>query len=138
MVTRMSIANALTAYEPHLRSLLRVVVGFTFSLHGYQKFFGMFGGLGGFEPPLTSALGIAGILETFGGGLILLGLATRPVAFILSGQMAVAYFRAHNPQGPWPLLNMGELAVLYCFIFLWMTAAGAGPWSVDRAIGWKT
>jgi putative oxidoreductase len=86
-------------------------------------------------------LGIAGVLETFGGALILLGLFTRPAAFILSGEMAVGYFRAHAPQGFWPIMNggnRGELAVIYCFFFLFLCAAGAGPWSLDRLFFKKT
>jgi len=123
--------NFLTPWEPQLRSLLRIVAGFTFSLHGYQKFFGILGGLGGQKADLGSMMGIAGILETFGGALIILGLFTRPVAFLLCGQMAVAYFMVHLPMSIWPILNQGEITVLYCFIFLWLSAAGPGPWSLD-------
>ena len=137
--------TALTRYEPQLRSLVRIMVGFTFSLHGWQKFFGMFGGIGGARAPLDSMLGAAGVLETFGGALIMLGLFTRPVAFILSGEMCVGYFRTHAPQGLWPLMgnakfgaNGGELAVFYSFFYLWLCAAGAGPWSVDRLLGRRT
>ncbi|HEY2844866.1 MAG TPA: DoxX family protein [Bryobacteraceae bacterium] len=133
----MSLADSVSPYEPYLRSLLRVIAGFTFSLHGYQKFFGAFGGIGGSKPPLDTMLGVAGVLETFGGALIILGLLTRPAAFILCGQMAVAYFRVHIHINFWPLTNGGEITVLYCFIFLWLCAAGAGPISLDRAIGWK-
>ena len=79
-------------------------------------------------------LGLAGMIETFGGALILLGLFTRPVAFLLSGEMAVGYFRTHAPQGFWPLLNGGELAVFSCFMILWLSAAGAGPWSCDHLL----
>ena len=127
----------LASYEPYLRSLLRIVVGFTFSLHGWQKFFGAFGGLGGTKPPLDSLMGVAGVIETFGGALIILGLFTRPIAFILCGQMAVAYFMVHLPMSFFPLLNGGEITVLYCFTFLWLSTAGAGPISLDRAFGWK-
>ncbi|MEP6960757.1 MAG: DoxX family protein [Acidobacteriota bacterium] len=121
----------LAPWEPQLRSVLRIVAGFTFSLHGYQKFFGWFGGMGGSASPLLSEMGLAGVLETFGGALIILGLFTRPTAFILSGQMAVAYFTVHIWINAVPLLNMGEITVLYCFLFLWLCAAGPGPWSVD-------
>src|ERR1700753_1453060 len=100
-----------TRFEPSLRSLVRLMVGFTFSLHGWQKAFGLFGGLGGAQPPLTSILGIAGVIETIGGALIILGLFTRPVAFLLAGEMAVGYFRTHAPRGFWPIQNGGELAV---------------------------
>ena len=113
------------------------MVGFTFSLHGWQKWFGAFGGLGGQTPPVTSMLGAAGVIETIGGALIILGLFTRPVAFILAGEMAIGYFRTHAPRGFWPLTNGGELAVFYCFFFLWLSAAGPGPWSVDQLIGWN-
>ena len=113
------------------------MVGFTFSLHGWQKWFGAFGGLGGQTPPVTSMLGAAGVIETIGGALIILGLFTRPVAFILAGEMAIGYFRTHAPRGFWPLMNGGELAVFYCFFFLWLSAAGPGPWSVDQLIGWN-
>jgi putative oxidoreductase len=120
--------------EPHLRSLFRIVAAFTYSLHGWQKFLGVFGGVRGHSLPPTSMLGLAGMIETFGGALILLGLFTRPVAFLLSGEMAVGYFRTHAPQGFWPLLNGGELAVFYCFMFLWLSSAGAGPWSCDHLL----
>lgn len=126
--------KALAKIEPHLRSLLRIVVAFTFSLHGWQKFFGLFGGIGGRRPPLTSMLGVAGVLETFGGALVFFGLFTRPVAFLLSGEMAVGYFQAHAPRSLWPLVNGGEITVLYCFFFLWLSAAGPGPWSLDRVL----
>ena len=136
----MALLTALAPYEPQLRSLVRIAVGFTFSLHGWQKLFGF---AGGFQPPLGSLLGVAGLMETFGGALIIAGLFTRPVAFLLSGEMAVGYFRTHAPQGPWPLMggpnnpgaNGGELAVFYSFFYLWLCAAGAGPWSLDRIFG---
>jgi putative oxidoreductase len=106
-----------------------------FSLHGFQKLFGFFGGMGGGG---TAAFGslpwVAGVLETVGGLLLLAGLFTRPVAFILSGQMAVAYFMAHSPKGLWPITNGGELAALYCFIFLYLAVGGGGDLSLDRLI----
>jgi putative oxidoreductase len=115
-------------------NLLRIVSGFLFMQHGAQKLFGFFGGFGG-EPGNTAALfslmGLAGVLEFFGGIAILLGLFTRQVAFVLSGQMAVAYFMAHVPGGFWPIMNHGELAALYCFLFLFFAAAGGGDFSVD-------
>src|SRR5215467_10616891 len=127
----------LALYEPQLRSLFRIVAAFTFSLHGWQKLFGAFGGLGGHTPPLTSMLGVAGLIETVGGALMMLGLFTRPVAFVLSGEMAIGYFRTHAPRGFWPLPNGGELAVFYCFLWLWFSAAGGGPVSLDRLLGRK-
>jgi len=123
--------------KPHsetLYAVLRIVAGFLFACHGAQKLFGWFGGFGG-RPGATAALGslpgIAGIIEFFGGALIALGLATTPVAFIASGEMAVAYFRAHFPSAFWPLQNRGELPALYCFLFLYVAARGAGPFSID-------
>jgi putative oxidoreductase len=111
------------------------MAAFTFSLHGWQKLFGAFGGLGGHTPPLASMLGAAGLIETVGGALMMLGFLTRPVAFLLSGEMAIGYFRTHAPRGFWPLVNGGELAVFYCFMFLWFAAAGPGPWSLDHVRG---
>jgi putative oxidoreductase len=130
--------NPLARYEPQLRSLFRIMAAFTFSLHGFQKFFGWFGGIGGHSVPVNTMLGMAGLIESIGGPLIILGLFTRPVAFVLSGEMAIGYFRTHAPRGFWPLLNGGELAVFYCFMFLWLSAAGAGPWSLDRLLGRKS
>ena len=127
--------SRLAHYEPPLRSLFRMVAAFTFSLHGWQKLFGAFGGLGGHTPPLASMLGLAGLIETVGGLFMMLGLLTRPVAFLLSGEMAIGYFRTHAPRGFWPLVNGGELAVFYCFMFLWFAAAGPGPWSLDHVRG---
>jgi putative oxidoreductase len=125
----------LSPWEPQLRSLLRIIVGLLFSFHGWQKWFGAFGGLGGNAVPINGTpLGFAGPIETIGGALILIGLFTRPTAFILSGQMAVAFFLAHFPRGTNPLVNGGEQAVFYCFTFLWLAAAGAGPWSLDAIL----
>jgi len=124
----------LKSLEPRALSVLRIIAGFTFSLHGFQKLFGAFGGLRGGTAAFGSQIWIAGVLECFGGLLILLGLFTRPVAFLLCGQMAVAYFQAHAPRGFWPVLNGGELAVLYCFIFLYLSIAGPGSVSLDSLI----
>jgi putative oxidoreductase len=126
--------------EPRALSLLRIVAGFTFSLHGFLKLFGLFGGLGGHgaTAPFGTMVWTAGALETLGGVLVVLGLFTRPAAFILSGEMAVAYFLQHRPKGLWPILNGGELAVLYCFIFLYLSIAGAGPVSLDRLLRRKS
>jgi putative oxidoreductase len=127
---------AFASLQPYVLSLLRIVVGFTFSLHGLQKLFGFFGGMmgSGAKAPFFSLIWVGGVLEAFGGLLILLGLFTVPVAFILSGEMAVAYFKVHFPRGFWPILNGGELAILYCFVFLYLFAAGSGPWSLDRRL----
>ena len=115
--------------------LLRVVCGFLFIQTGGLILFGWFGGMpGGEKVRLLSQTGIGGILEFFGGILILLGLCTRPVAFILSGMMAVAYWQFHFPMGHWPLQNQGMPAVLFCFIFLYMAAKGAGEWGLDALI----
>jgi putative oxidoreductase len=112
-------------------SLMRAVAGFLFSVHGAQK---LFGALGAESVELLSLRGLAGVLEFFGGLLILGGLFTRPVAFVLSGQMAVAYFMAHAPRGFWPIQNGGELAVFYCFVFLFLAARGGGDLSLDRLV----
>ena len=116
-----------------LLSILRIVAAFLFIAHGTQKLFGWPANEPQQTAELMSMAGLAGVLETFGGLLLLLGLFTRPVAFVLAGEMAVAYFMTHAPQGFWPLLNRGELAALYCFLFLYLAAAGGGPWSVDAA-----
>ena len=111
------------------RTLLRVVVGLMFWQHGAQKLFGWLGGPQ--VPELASLRGVAAVLEFFGGPLIILGLFTRPAAFLLSGEMAVAYFMVHAPRGLWPIMNRGEVVVLYCFTFLFLAAHGAGPYSID-------
>ena len=119
-------------WAPPLLSLLRIVTGLLFFEHGTQK-------LLGFPPPQMPIQGnlmmVAGVLELVGGALILVGLFTRPVAFILSGQMAVAYWMSLATRGPFPVLNMRDAAILFCFVFLYLAAAGPGAWSVDRARG---
>jgi putative oxidoreductase len=119
------------SWSPRLLSLLRIIAGLGFVSHGVSKFFGV----PPFPMPLTPLLTAAGVLELVGGALILIGLFTRPVAFILSGQMAVAYFLFHAPKGFFPAANGGEAAMLYCFVFLYLAAAGAGPWSIDATRG---
>lgn len=114
-----------------LRSVLRIVAAFLLMAHGTQKLFAWPSTEPQETADLVTLMGLAGVLETFGGLLLLLGLLTRPVAFVLAGEMAVAYFMRHAPQGFWPLLNRGELAVLNCFVFLYLAAAGPGPWSLD-------
>ncbi len=125
----------LSSLQPLALSLLRAVAAFTFACHGAQKLFGVFGGT---RVSLISLLGLAGVLELSGGILLLLGLFSRPVAFLLSGEMAVAYFRTHAPHQYLPILNHGELAVLYCFIFLFIAVAGPGPVSLDKIWRRKT
>lgn len=122
-------------YAPHLYAVLRIVAGVLFALHGAQKLFGFFGGMGGegATAPLFSLMGLAGIIELFGGLLIAIGLFTSYAAFIASGEMAAAYFMAHAPQGFWPIENTGELAALYCFTFLYFASRGGVKWSVDSA-----
>ena len=123
-----------TEYAPFLLSILRIASGLLFMQHGAQKLFGM---LGHTQVPLLSLMGVAGVLEFFGGLLIVLGLLTRPTAFVLSGEMAFAYFMVHYPANGWPVLNGGGMAVMFCFTFLYLSAAGAGPWSVDRLLHHK-
>lgn len=119
-------------WSPRLLSVLRIVAALLFLSHGTAKLFGiphvaMFDGV-----TIGSLFGLAGIIEIVGGVLLALGLFTRPVAFILSGQMAVAYFMMHAPQNFFPLLNGGELAALYSFLFLYFAVAGGGAWSLDK------
>lgn len=127
----MSLAGLGQRWAPRLLSVLRIVSAFLFLAHGMQKLLGF---PAPFPVPVTvfSMIGVAGLLELFGGALLLVGLFSRPVAFVLSGEMAFAYFLAHAPKSFWPVLNGGEAAVLYCFVFLYLAAAGPGPWSVDR------
>ena len=124
-------ASSWSAWAPRFQSLLRIMAAFMFLLHGTTKLFGFPAASPGGPVVLMSQIGLAAVLEALGGALLMLGLFTRPVAFILSGEMAVAYFQAHFPQSFWPTINKGEAAVLYCFIWLFFSAAGAGPWSLD-------
>ena len=123
-------------WSPELLSVLRIVVAFLFIVHGTTKWFAFPAAVmpGGGVAAAGSLPWFAAVIETIGGTLILLGLFTRPVAFLLAGEMAVAYFYGHAGHGFWPVLNMGELAVLFCFIFLYFAAAGPGPWSVDALL----
>jgi putative oxidoreductase len=127
----------LGAYASYLYAVMRIVVGLLFACHGAQKLFGMLGGVDGrgASAPLLSMFGLAGIIELVGGLLIAVGLMTGYAAFIASGEMAGAFFMAHLPRGFWPIQNGGELAVLYCFVFLYIASRGAGIWSIDRARG---
>jgi len=122
------------SFSPQFRGLLRIVAALMFMSAGTMKLFGLPSMPMAGSIPLISELGLAGTLEVFGGVLLLLGLFTRPVAFILSGEMAVAYFQAHFPRGLWPTLNGGQPAVLYCFLWLYFSAAGAGGLSIDSII----
>jgi putative oxidoreductase len=114
---------------PYLYALMRVAVGLLFACHGAQKLFGLFGGP---QMPLMSKFGLAGVIEFFGGLMIALGFLTGTVAFIASGEMVYAYFTAHMPRGNVPIQNGGELALLYCFVFLYIAARGVGVWGVDK------
>jgi putative oxidoreductase len=116
-------------FAPHLYGILRIVAGLLFAFHGAQKLFGLFGGR---QVTLMSQFGAAGAIELVGGLLIALGVLTSLAAFIASGEMAAAYFMAHWPQGPIPIQNGGELAVLYCFLFLYIAARGTVKLGVQR------
>jgi len=125
----------LAPYRDTIYALLRIVTGFLFFQHGLPKLLGGFGRPAPAE--LMSQMGLAGVIEVFGGAAIALGLFTSPIAFIASGETAVAYFQAHAPRGFWPVTNGGELAALYCFVFLYFAASGSGKWSVDALRGKK-
>ena len=126
--------DGLARYSPQLLAVLRIMTALLFIEHGTQKLFGFPPMPQGMQmPPLDMLMLTAGILEAVGGLLLLVGFLTRPVAFVLSGQMAVAYFMGHAPQSFFPATNMGDAAILFCFIFLYLVAAGPGAWSVDKA-----
>lgn len=120
--------SPLASFETYAYAALRFVAGFLFMFHGLQKLFGMYGGT---QMPLVSQMGLAGIIEAGGGLLVALGAFTWPVAIICSGEMAVAYFMAHQPQAMWPIQNGGELSALYAFTFLFIATRGGGPFSID-------
>lgn len=124
------------ALAPQLLSVLRIVSAFLFAQFGTAKLFAFPGAImpGGGTAEFGSLAWWAGFFETFGGGFLLLGLFTRPVAFVLSGQMCYAYFKGHAPQGLWPVLNQGSPAVFFSFLFLYFSAAGGGPWSLDALL----
>lgn len=123
-------------WAPQLLSILRIVVAFMFIQIGSAKWFAFPAAVmpGGGTAAVGSLVWVAAVLEVVGGTLILLGLFTRPVAFILSGEMAFAYFIGHAPQGFWPVLNQGQAAIFYCFFFLYLSAAGPGLWSLDAML----
>jgi len=123
-------------WAPQLLSVLRIVVAFLYFQVGSAKWFAFPAAImpGGGTAPVGSLVWFAGVIEVVGGTFLLLGLFTRPVAFILSGEMAFAYFIGHFPNGFWPVLNQGAPAIFYCFTFLYFSAAGAGPWSLDALL----
>jgi len=129
----MATSSFFTEWSPRVLSILRIMVALLFLEHGTQKLLG-FPPSPEPGPALLSLMGLQGLIELVGGLLLLVGLFTRPVAFILSGNMAVAYFMAHAPQNFFPMLNGGDAAILYCFVFLYLVFAGAGVWSVDAAL----
>ncbi|HXT51574.1 MAG TPA: DoxX family protein [Thermoanaerobaculia bacterium] len=128
-----NVASKWSSWTPQLSSLLRIVAAFVFITAGSTKMFAFPAGIppAGGTVPVMSQLWIGALLEVVGGALVLVGLFTRPVAFVLAGEMAVAYFQFHHPTSFWPTINQGVPAVLYCFLFLYLSAAGAGPWSLD-------
>ena len=126
--------ETLAAWTPRALSVLRIIMGLMIIQHGMAKILGFpavasFANLSPF-----SLIGVAGLIELIGGALLIVGLLTRPVAFIISGEMAFAYFMAHAPKDFYPLINGGTLAIMFCFTCLFLSTAGAGPWSVDAAI----
>ena len=125
--------STLSAWAPRMLSVLRIVSALIFFAHGTQKLLGF--PASDMNPAVLTLPWIAGALELVGGALLIVGLFTRPVAFVLSGLMAVAYWIAHAPQSPYPALNGGDAAILYCFVFLYLVFAGPGPWSVDATRG---
>ena len=129
----MNLFNGASRWQPEALAILRIVTGLTFMAHGVIKLFGFPEGAMPGQQEIVSLMGLAGILETLGGALIIVGLFTRPTAFILSGMMAVAYFMAHFPQSPYPAVNGGDAAILFCFVFLYFVTSGPGAWSLDGA-----
>lgn len=135
-MTNTNVAARWSSWAPYLLSILRIVAAFMFIQFGTAKLFAFPAAVmpGGGTAPLASLPGFAGALEIVGGTLLLIGLFTRPVAFLLSGEMAIAYFMGHAPQGFWTVLNGGSPAVIYCFLWLYVSAAGPGPWSIDALV----
>jgi putative oxidoreductase len=129
----MPIEQTVSAASPYVRGIVRIAVALLFLEHGLSRLFGWPSPLA--TPPVLTMYWFAGMIEMCGAVLFGLGLFTRPVAFVLSGQMAIAFFKQHFPQDPWPILNGGELAVLFCFLWLYLCVAGPGPISLDRLRG---
>lgn len=127
-------SQILTSWSPRILSVLRIMTALLFMQHGLQKIVGWPPSEWD-QPEIMSLLGVAGLLELIGGALLVIGLFTRPTAFVLSGFMAVAYFLVHASQNFMPILNGGELPILYCFVFLYLVFAGAGSWSLDAKLG---
>ena len=136
-MTDSNLAAKWSAWAQYLLSVLRIVAAFMLIPAGTMKLFAFPAGMppDGSTAPMMSQIWIGGVLEVFGGALLLFGLFTRPVAFVLSGMLAVAYWQFHAPNGFWPTMNGGVPAALYCFVMLYISAAGAGPWSLDAMIG---
>jgi putative oxidoreductase len=136
-MTEPSIVTKWKNWSPQLLSILRIVAAFLFIQFGSAKWFAFPAAImpGGGTAPLGSLVWFASAIEVIGGGLLFLGLFTRPVAFLLAGEMAIAYFYGHAPNGFWPVLNQGTPAVFFCFLFLYLSAAGPGPWSIDAKRG---
>ena len=136
MTYRENMAAKWAAWGPRLLSIMRIIAAFMFIQAGTMKLFAFPMGMppNGETARLFTEIGLAGILETFGGLLMLLGLFARPVGFLLSGEMAVAYFQAHFPHSFWTVINNGSPAVLFCFLWLYISAVGAGPWSLDAIL----
>jgi putative oxidoreductase len=131
----MTVVTRWRMLAPYLLSVLRIAAAFVFIQFGTAKLFAFPASImpDGSTVPVASQIGVAAVLETFGGLLLLLGLFTRPIAFLLSGEMAFAYFIGHAPMGFWPVLNMGTPAILFCFLWLYISSAGPGPLSLDAA-----
>lgn len=136
-MTAPNLVSRWRSWAPQLLSILRIVAAFLFIQFGTAKWFAFPAAVmpGGGTAAMGSLAWFAAVLEVVGGGLLLLGLFTRPVAFILAGEMAIAYFIGHAPQGFWPVLNQGHPAILFCFVWLYISAEGAGPWSLDAKRG---